>query len=398
VFDGAGYTVQGTGSGNGIYLPRRSNVTIRNVEIKEFQTGIRLYRSLNNHIYGNNVTNNQYGVWLYWSFNNSVSGNNITANDESGVRVWYFSKDNSVSGNNIANNGDGIGVSESLNNDISGNNITANNHDGVWLYWSSNSSISENNITMNNRDGIGLYWSSNYNNVSGNNIIANKRLSIGLYESSNNKFYHNNFIDYFPQVYGFTSGCANFWDDGYPSGGNYWSDYAGTDFYGGPYQNETGSDGIGDTAYTIDDENRDQYPLMGPFSTFDAGTWNETLYSVNVISNSTVSKFHLDTAEKMINFNVTGENGLGFCRVTIPNVIVQSMWHDNYTVFLNGDPCPFQNWTDTENTYIYFTYQHSEHEVTIIPEFPSTMILPLFMVLTMLAIVLKRRFPRKLET
>jgi hypothetical protein len=55
---------------------------------------------------------------------------------------------------------------------------------------------------------------------------------------------------------------VNVWDDGYPSGGNYWSDYAGVDEKSGPGQNLTGSDGIGDTHYIIDGNNRDRYPLM----------------------------------------------------------------------------------------------------------------------------------------
>jgi uncharacterized protein (DUF2141 family) len=54
----------------------------------------------------------------------------------------------------------------------------------------------------------------------------------------------------------------NTWDDGYPSGGNYWSDYSGTDVYSGPYQNVTGSDGIGDIPYVIDANNTDHYPLV----------------------------------------------------------------------------------------------------------------------------------------
>jgi nitrous oxidase accessory protein NosD len=58
----------------------------------------------------------------------------------------------------------------------------------------------------------------------------------------------------------------NTWDDGYPSGGNYWSNYTGIDEYSGPSQNETGSDGIGDTPYVIDENNTDRYPLMAPFS------------------------------------------------------------------------------------------------------------------------------------
>jgi hypothetical protein len=35
--------------------------------------------------------------------------------------------------------------------------------------------------------------------------------------------------------------------------------------FSGPYQNETGSDGIGDTLYTIDEYNVDRYPLMNPW-------------------------------------------------------------------------------------------------------------------------------------
>ncbi|MBS7635414.1 PKD domain-containing protein, partial [Candidatus Bathyarchaeota archaeon] len=58
---------------------------------------------------------------------------------------------------------------------------------------------------------------------------------------------------------------ANSWDNGYPSGGNYWSNYVVVDYYSGPYQNETRSDGIGDVSYIIDVNNRDRYPLMKPW-------------------------------------------------------------------------------------------------------------------------------------
>jgi hypothetical protein len=50
---------------------------------------------------------------------------------------------------------------------------------------------------------------------------------------------------------------TNLLDDGYPSGGNYWSDYNGTD---------ANHDGIGDTSYIIDADNKDSYPLMHPYT------------------------------------------------------------------------------------------------------------------------------------
>ena len=66
------------------------------------------------------------------------------------------------------------------------------------------------------------------------------------------------------QVYSYNS--ANVWDDGYPSGGNYWSNYAGVDVKRGPYKNETGSDGIGDTSNVIEVNNTDRYPLMAQYA------------------------------------------------------------------------------------------------------------------------------------
>jgi hypothetical protein len=58
---------------------------------------------------------------------------------------------------------------------------------------------------------------------------------------------------------------VNVWDDGYPSGGNYWSDYKGIDVKSGPNQDQPRSDGIGDTPYVIDANNQDRYPLMNPY-------------------------------------------------------------------------------------------------------------------------------------
>ena len=224
IVDGDGYTLQGSGIGKGIDLTATSNVTIKNMEIKAFAHGIWLYKpyqSSNNKIFANTITNNTYGVWVFAS-NNTLSRNTIANSSDSGVVIDHLSSNNTLSGNNITNNTRGVWLIEASNNTFSGNKIM-NNTNGVWLG--------------------GLFAGSD-----------------------NNKFYHNNFINNTQQVHIHISGYANVWDDGYPSGGNYWTDYTDADLYNGAYQNETGSDGIGDNPYFIDAHNEDDYPLMTPIT------------------------------------------------------------------------------------------------------------------------------------
>jgi nitrous oxidase accessory protein NosD len=114
-----------------------------------------------------------------------------------------------------------------------------------------------------------------FNTVVGNNISGCQTGVLLLhiddvdglpFSSSDNEFYHNNFIENTVQVdasenYGFSDDGPNSWDNGYPSGGNYWSNSNGSDTCYGPYQNLTGPDGVIDVPYSIKETNIDQYPL-----------------------------------------------------------------------------------------------------------------------------------------
>lgn len=271
IVDGAGYTILGTGSflyTKGVDLAGRKNVTLRNMSIEAFYYGIYLDSSSNNSVFGNNITNNEYGIRLDYSSNNSICRNNLTANNGGGIFLFY-SSDNRVSGNNITtNSSEGIYLLYSSDNNISGNNVT-NNEDGIILADSSINSISGNNITANRAIGIFLGYSS-INIIFGNDLVANGD-GIHLIGSSGNLIYHNNFLNNTRQVYDFSwdpppvPPSINTWDEGYPSGGNYWSDYSGVDKKSGTNQDRHGSDGIGDTPYVIDENNQDNYPLIRPF-------------------------------------------------------------------------------------------------------------------------------------
>ncbi len=142
------------------------------------------------------------------------------------------------------------------NNTIEANKITGNNWGIELVGYSSDNSITANNITASYDYGIGVFESSNYNSIS-ENYVANNGRGLLFSDSANNTIFHNSIVNNTKQVQFFEPSSANTWDNGYLSGGNYWSDYNGTD---------ANHDGIGDTPYVIDANNTDNYPLMTPFT------------------------------------------------------------------------------------------------------------------------------------
>lgn len=123
-------------------------------------------------------------------------------------------------------------------------------------------------------------------------------------------------------------------------------------------------------------------------------------YPVSILSNSTVSNFDFNKTEMQISFDVTGGSGTtGYCNVTIPNSLLKgNPWKIkiNSTTTTSSDEK-----TNNTHTFLYFTYTHeSLLRVTIegtwvVPEFPLTEILPLFMVLSLIAVVFIKHKKKK---
>jgi parallel beta-helix repeat protein len=117
----------------------------------------------------------------------------------------------------------------------------------------------------NKYEGIYIHDSCDSNTIT-DNELSNNDVGIYIEDSGNNLIHHNNLINNSQSAYDDMGN--NSWDNGYPSGGNYWSDYEGEDEKSGQNQDKEGSDEIGDTPYCIsgDAYAQDCYPLMQPWS------------------------------------------------------------------------------------------------------------------------------------
>ena len=211
---------------------------------------------------GQTINNTDAGISMGFSSGNTVVNNsvkNVIFEFGGGIYLMY-SDNNTISRNNVSNGYDGIRLIESRGGMVA-DNILWDNGVGIFL-----ERHSDNGTLSNNTIAIGGYgvdiWNSTNARVFDNNISGNNRGIRLIMGASGNRIYHNSMNANINQA---GDDGSNQWDDGYPSGGNYWSDYTGADSFGGPNQDVPGSDGIGDTPYPIPDGmNEDRYPLMNP--------------------------------------------------------------------------------------------------------------------------------------
>jgi len=268
-------------STQGIYLYGYSQNTIaENIITNNVQNGIRngriLMGDLLSHdiaIYKNTIKHNKYGIEYALSNNGIISQNIVEDNYGSGgsgrgIILWN-SNNNIISKNTVSNNtGTGIYLFEiCCNNIVTANIVSNNSEEGIHIDMSSHDTITKNLITYSPL-GIGFSGSASFNTICENHIANNiVGVSVPQYHQGN-IFFHNNLIQPQFNAYDYsTEYYQNVWNDSYPSGGNHWSNYQGSDNFHGPNQNIPGSDGIGDTPYNVPGGiSQDNYPLMEPLN------------------------------------------------------------------------------------------------------------------------------------
>lgn len=190
-----------------------TNVRAANLEIEDTEAGIELLFVVEAVLTSNRLVNNHYGTWLMLTANVTATGNNFSSNGDAGVSLFV------------------------VGNALFTDNRISNNGNGTSLFIAGNVSFTRNDISNN---GVGMR--------------AERSFDIHVHR--------NNFVSNAVQAYD-DGGAENSWDDGYPGGGNYWSDYTDGDNCSGPDQDVCPDpDGIGDTPYIIDSDSMDNYPLI----------------------------------------------------------------------------------------------------------------------------------------
>jgi parallel beta-helix repeat protein len=359
------------------------------VKVLNSDSGINLVYSMHDWISDCSVFNSTWlGIWLGDSDENAICNNVVSGNHGAGIGLGGSGDNNNLLADNQVSFTTGHGFDiVGINNTITSNQVW-NNTDGVLLDMANQTIVSDNDISNNSEYGVNLIDAAEDNTFYENTIQNNWVGICGEYSQgnsgNNNLFYHNNIIDNTLQLI-MPPQSSNAWDAGYPSGGNYWSDYNGTDSFGGPFQNMSGADGIGDSPYIDYAWNvTDRYPLMGMFSDFNATSQRH----VQTVCNSTISDFHFNGTALI--FNVSGENGTtGFCRICIPAALING----TLRVFVNGTEVPYKLLPNSNSTqsYLYFTYHHSTQEVVVAPEFPTFIVLPFFLIAALMGVALYKK-------
>jgi parallel beta-helix repeat protein len=286
-----------------------------------------------------------------------------------------------ISGFTLTNGTNGIMLETCNGSIIRDNNVENYLSRGIWLYHSYSNTVSDNFISNSSWRGIVLCGHSSENIIVRNTIKDNAN---GIVLTGwNNLIYHNNFINNQNQTVMLES-FNNTWNNSLE--GNYWSNYEGKD---------ANQDGIGDTPYTIDANNQDNYPLMGTVTQFQVSKDGKTYY-VTTISNSTITDLNFGNS---MSIDVTGPEGtVGFCRITLP----RALFDGDPAILVNGAPPITEKELPASNSthvYLYFVYAHIPLQAVMTPESLAIIIISILTISTVAAIIVaKKGRSKKKET
>ncbi|MCW4019402.1 MAG: right-handed parallel beta-helix repeat-containing protein [Candidatus Bathyarchaeota archaeon] len=268
VLDGAGYILEGakTEGQAGIQLTNCNNVTIKNVEIRDFTFGISAINSSKVVVVENRISGCSVGVKLENCAGSSVLRNSFS--DAFLDEVLLVKSDGNLIMQNV--------LSRNYNPARSSSNF----------------------VDIQLRQSM-------FNKVT-QNAITSYSVGVALEHASNNTFFCNNFVANQIQVEANLSlSNPNVWELG--GNGNFWSNYNGTDADG---------DGIGDDAQVIDNDNLDEYPLIEPVSVVEPAFPDPPQRLIDY-TNQDPNPSSVEMPNQYINYTITDVNETFWAKVDV---------------------------------------------------------------------------------
>lgn len=199
-----------------------------------------------------------------------ILSNAVTGTAAAGI-VVNGSADVSVGANTVTNaSGAGLVLDHVLNFTVAAN-VVSGAPVGLDVNHSLTGTLADNQLSYNALGAIesgdtGVTWTSN-------DFLSNDR-SLSFSPGAEVSVFHNNFVaDAGVELPGRLA-ASPYWDDGYPVGGNYWSNWTGPDVESGPAQSSAGSDGLVDAPVLLGGGWSDRYPLAQPWN-LSAVTFSE---------------------------------------------------------------------------------------------------------------------------
>src|SRR2546429_4932641 len=223
---------------------------------------------------------NGYGLYVFQQGNATIDGNQFSAFGGQGVVLWG-SQRNRIRANRFNYSGvllEGTTVNAFDSHEIASSNlvngkplryyhdcgpISLDGQPTGQLLVSNCTAFAASNLTIGQTD-VAVELAYVHDAVLEHNVLWGSSYGLRLIASSGVVVTHNSFALNSVQVSGRD---RETWDAGYPSGGNYWSDYGGGDDCSGTLQDVCpDADGIGDTPYTVSIAGVDRYPTTRPFN------------------------------------------------------------------------------------------------------------------------------------
>jgi parallel beta-helix repeat protein len=331
------------------------------IEVAQGAMGIEADGSNYLRIFNNSITQVPSGIYLLGDISTDVKNNTLTNVASYGLLIEDCHdstvEDNIMNDTGAPASSHGIRVRHKAVNDLAPEtNLFQNN---TLEGFQSIGMVLENWV-----QGSGIL--STNNTVRGN-TFQNCGTGVQIDENlSSNYVYHNNFVNNLPQA--IDKGYSNSWTEGYPCGGNYWSDYKGnySNLLGDTPYNESALE-TGVKAGVIDEcPLEDKWPMRN--------FWCSEGFSVAAItSSSSISNFTFDPNTGItLNVTVANTEKNGSCTVIIPKSLMDGAF--NLLVDDISTACYF-NWSNLYHK-VTFNYGNGSHYVKITAESMNTPTVP----------------------